>query len=73
MQKFVNDAVSTTEIIHCAFRMMVKTAFETHFSRVVKNPFVADMVLRVREGELISKALRRFFSNIGFFLYEMIE
>jgi hypothetical protein len=51
MQKFVNDAISTTEIFHCAYRMMVKTAFETHFSRVDKNPFVDDMVLRVKEGE----------------------
>ena len=47
IQKFVNSAVSTTEIIHCACRMMVIAAFETHFSRVVKNIVVAYSVIRL--------------------------
>jgi len=41
IQKFV----SATEIIHCAYRMVVLAAFETHFSRVVRNILVAYSVI----------------------------
>jgi len=47
IQKFVNSAVSTKEIIYCAYRMMVIGAFETHFSRVVENIVVAYSVIRL--------------------------
>jgi len=39
--------VSATEIIHCAYRMVVLAAFEIHFSRVVKNILVAYSVIRL--------------------------
>lgn len=48
IQKFVNSAVSATETIHCAYRMVVIAAFETHFSRVDKNILVAYSVIRPR-------------------------
>ena len=47
VQKFVDSAVSATEIIHCTCRMMVTAAFVTHFSRVVKNILMAYSVIRL--------------------------
>lgn len=46
IQKFVN-LYQVRRLIHCAYWMMAIAAFETHFSRVVKNILVAYSVIRL--------------------------
>jgi hypothetical protein len=54
--KFVNDAVSVTDLIHGSYRRMTKAAFETHCVRAARRivmrvapTVVSNLCLRVRQ------------------------